>query len=65
VPIPAHTAELSDLISWPGDTASTSYRTGGVVIELKEYFYAAPADEDRRAVDQGTCTRRLLMGDPR
>lgn len=29
----------------PGDTISTSYGTGGVVIEVKEYFYAAPAGE--------------------
>lgn len=29
----------------PGDTLSTSYSTGGVVIEVKEYFYAAPTGE--------------------
>jgi hypothetical protein len=29
----------------PGDTVSTSYSTGGVVIEVKEYFYAAPTGE--------------------
>ena len=28
-----------------GDTVSTSYSTGGVVIEVKEYFYAAPTGE--------------------
>lgn len=30
---------------WPGDTISTSYNTGGVVIEVKEYFHAAPTGE--------------------
>jgi len=29
----------------PGDTVSTSYSPGGVVIEVKEYFYAAPTGE--------------------
>ena len=29
----------------PGDTISTSYSTGGVVIEVKEYFYSAPTGE--------------------
>jgi hypothetical protein len=29
----------------PGDTVSTSYSTGGVVIEVEEYFYAAPTGE--------------------
>ena len=29
----------------PGDTVSTSYGTGGVVIETKEYFYTAPTGE--------------------
>ncbi|MBE0560621.1 MAG: hypothetical protein IH622_07335 [Ochrobactrum anthropi] len=29
----------------PGDTISTSYNTGGVVIEVKEYFHAAPTGE--------------------
>jgi hypothetical protein len=28
-----------------GDTVSTSYSTGGVVIEVKEYFYAAPTGD--------------------
>lgn len=28
-----------------GDTVATSYNTGGVVIEVKEYFYVAPAGE--------------------
>jgi hypothetical protein len=30
---------------WPGDTVSTSYGTGGVVIEVKEYLYTAPTGE--------------------
>lgn len=29
----------------PGDTVATSYNTGGVVIEVKEYFYAALTGE--------------------
>ncbi|SMH26285.1 hypothetical protein [Mesorhizobium australicum] len=29
----------------PGDTVSTSYSTGGVVTEVKDYFYAAPTGE--------------------
>lgn len=35
---------VADLIR-PGDTISTSYNTGGVVIEVKEHFYAAPTGE--------------------
>lgn len=35
---------VADLVQ-PGDTVSTSYATGGVVIEVKEYFYAAPTGE--------------------
>ena len=35
---------VADLVQ-PGDTVSTSYGTGGVVIEVKEYFYAAPTGE--------------------
>lgn len=35
---------VADLVR-PGDTISTSYGTGGVVIEVKEYFYTAPTDE--------------------
>jgi hypothetical protein len=35
---------VADLVR-PGDTVSTSYSTGGVVIEVKEYFYAAPTGE--------------------
>ena len=35
---------VADLVK-PGDTISTSYGTGGVVIEVKEYFYAAPTGE--------------------
>lgn len=29
----------------PSDTVATSYNTGGVIIEVKEYFYAAPTGE--------------------
>lgn len=35
---------VADLVR-SGDTVSTSYSTGGVVIELKEYFYAAPTGD--------------------
>jgi hypothetical protein len=35
---------VADLVR-PGDTISTSYGTGGVVIEVKEYFYTAAPDE--------------------
>ncbi|MGN6771489.1 MAG: hypothetical protein ACTHJQ_16815 [Rhizobiaceae bacterium] len=35
---------MADLVKL-GDTVTTSYGTGGVVIEVKEYFYAAPAGE--------------------
>lgn len=35
---------VADLVR-PGDTVATSYSTGGVVIEVKEYFYKAPTDE--------------------
>jgi hypothetical protein len=35
---------VADLVQ-PGDTVSTSYNTGGVVIEVKEYFHAAPTGE--------------------
>ena len=35
---------VADLVR-PADTVSTSYSTGGVVIEVKEYFYAAPTGE--------------------
>lgn len=35
---------VADLVKL-GDTVTTSYGTGGVVIEVKEYFYAAPAGE--------------------
>ena len=35
---------VADLVR-PGDTISTSYNTGGVVIGVKEYFYAAPTGE--------------------
>ncbi|WP_192248033.1 hypothetical protein [Mesorhizobium caraganae] len=35
---------VADLLR-PGDRVATSYNTGGVVIELKEYFYAAPTGE--------------------
>jgi hypothetical protein len=35
---------VADLVR-PGDTVSTSYSSGGIVIEVKEYFYAAPTGE--------------------
>lgn len=35
---------VADLVH-PGDTVSTSYDTGGVVVEVKEHFYAAPTGE--------------------
>jgi hypothetical protein len=35
---------VADLVR-PGDTIATSYNTGGVVIEVKEYFYSAPTGE--------------------
>jgi hypothetical protein len=35
---------VADLVK-PGDTISTSYSTGGVVIEVEEHFYAAPTGE--------------------
>jgi hypothetical protein len=35
---------VADLVR-PGDKISTSYGTGGVVIEVKEYFYAAAMGE--------------------
>ena len=41
---PAGAPTVADLVR-PGDTTSTSYNTGGVVIEVKEYFYAAPTGE--------------------
>lgn len=44
---PPGAATVADLVR-PGDTVSTSYSTGGVVIEVKEYFYAAPTGETCR-----------------
>ncbi|OQM73393.1 hypothetical protein [Manganibacter manganicus] len=41
---PLGTPTMADLVR-PGDTVATSYNTGGVVIEVKEYFYAASAGE--------------------
>jgi hypothetical protein len=35
---------VADLVH-PGDTVSTSYDTGGVVVEVKEHFYTAPTGE--------------------
>jgi len=35
---------VADLVR-PGDMVSTSYSTGGVVIEVREYFCAAPTGE--------------------
>lgn len=41
---PPGSPTVADLVR-PGDTVSTSYGTGGVVVELKEYFYVAPTGE--------------------
>lgn len=41
---PPGSPTVADLVR-PGDTVSTSYSTGGVVIEVKEYVYAAPTGE--------------------
>lgn len=41
---PPGSPAVADLVR-PGDTVSTSYGTGGVVVEVKEYFYAAPTGE--------------------
>ena len=41
---PAGAPTVADLVR-PGDRVSTSYGTGGVVIEVKEYFHAAPTGE--------------------
>lgn len=41
---PPASPTVADLVG-PGDTVSTSYRTGGFVTEVKEYFYAAPTGE--------------------
>lgn len=41
---PPGSPTVADLVR-PGDTVSTSYSTDGVVIEVKEYFYAAPTGE--------------------
>jgi len=41
---PPGSPTVADLVR-PGETVSTSYGTGGVVVELKEYFYAAPTGE--------------------
>jgi hypothetical protein len=41
---PPGASTVADLVQ-PGDEISTSYGTGGVVIEVKEYFYAAPTGE--------------------
>lgn len=41
---PAGAPTVADLVR-PGDTVSTSYNTGGIVIEVKEYFYATPTSE--------------------
>jgi len=42
---PPGSPTAADLVR-PGDTVSTSYSTGGVVIAVKEYFYAAPTGEN-------------------
>lgn len=41
---PPGSPTVADLVR-PTDTVSTSYGTGGVVIEVKEYLYAAPTRE--------------------
>lgn len=41
---PPGAPSVADLVR-PGDAVSTSCNTGGVVIEVKEYFYAAPTGE--------------------
>lgn len=41
---PPGSPTVADLVT-PGDTVSTSYSTGGIVIEVKEYFYAVPTGE--------------------
>lgn len=41
---PSGAPTVADLVR-PGDTVATSYNTGGVVIKVKEYFYAAPTGE--------------------
>lgn len=41
---PPGSPTVADLVQ-PGDTVSTSYGTGGVVIEVKEYFYTAATGE--------------------
>lgn len=41
---PPRCPTVADLVQL-GDTVSTSYSTGGVVIEVKEYFYAAPTGD--------------------
>jgi hypothetical protein len=41
---PPGSPTVADLVQ-PGTVVSTSYGTGGVVIEVKEYFYTAPTRE--------------------
>ena len=41
---PAGAPTVADLVQL-GDKISTSYGTGGVVVEVMEYFYAAPTGE--------------------
>ncbi len=41
---PPGSPTVGDLVR-PGDTVSTFYSTGGVVIDVKEHFYAAPNGE--------------------
>lgn len=41
---PPGSPTVADLVR-PGDTVSTSYSTGGIVTEVKQYFYAAPTGE--------------------
>jgi hypothetical protein len=41
---PPGAPNVADLVR-PGDTVATSYKTGGVVTEVKEYFYKVPTGE--------------------
>ncbi len=60
---PPGSPTVADLVR-PGDTVSTSYSTGGVVIEVKEYFYAAPTGETlshfTSSMSAGCLARRVL-----
>jgi hypothetical protein len=51
---PPGSATVADLVR-PGDTVSTSYSTGGVVIAVKEFLYAAPTGEPFRIWRSSMC----------